>query len=169
MIALAIALAMSSASAAQITPLEHPVMGPKTVCLKYSSFQLAEGESIRGFGGGIETMVLEIVGPSGSYTLAESEIWRDGARNRRVASYGRTSVYSVRDGHAVRYAIYGPASFANGSERLLVRLESDRFDGTRTDAAVYRRVTVGDPAQLHCQQRFHYGWEDMLPESKETK
>ena len=144
--------------AARAEPLDKPVIGPKLICFKYSTFALDSGERITEFSGSPEAMSITVDGPSGSYTVGESEIFASAKGSKRlVLSNGRTSVYRV-SGHGGRYAIYGPTGFSNGKDRLVIWLTGKSLKGKKSDQAVYDRFEVRDPAGVQCQQTFTYSW-----------
>lgn len=159
MAALIFALATSSQPVSD-TP-EPNIVGPKLLCFKYSSFQLSEGERVADVRMGLEAMVVEIDGPLGRYTIRESEIFRRPARlGTRVARNAGTTYY--RSGSPVRYAVTGRTDYSTERDTLVLWLSGDALNGQRADAAIYRRVAVGDPAQLRCDFRYLYGWDVAL-------
>lgn len=142
----------------QAEPSRRPVTGPKLVCFKYSTFELAKGESISPISASPEGISLLVEGPSGRFTIGESEIFAavKGAK-RLVLSKNLTSVYRVR-GKNVHYAIYGNTDFSNGKARLVIWLSGETLRGKRSDRAVLKRFTVRDPAEVGCEQTFTYSW-----------
>ena len=143
---------------ARAEPLAKPVIGPKLICFKYSTFALADGERVTEFSGSPEAMSITVEGPSGDFIIGESEIFAaaKGAK-RLVYSNDRTSVYRV-SGRGGRYAIYGPTSFSAGKDRLVLWLSGKNLTGKKSDQAVYDRFTVRDVVGLNCEQTFTYSW-----------
>lgn len=158
-----IAALIAGSGVARGEPLDKHVIGPKAICFKYSTFALADGESITDFSGSPEGMSITVNSPSGNFAIAESEIFASAKGAKRlVFSSGRISVYRV-SGPAVRYAIYGPTSFSHGQDRLVIWLSGQRLKGKKTDHAVYDRFEIRDPAAVQCQQTFTYSWEPFIP------
>jgi len=154
-----LAMLMVGSANANAEPLDKPVSGPKLICFKYSTFFLLEGERITDLSGSAEGISLKVESPSGSFEIDESEIFSPvvGAK-RIVASSNKTSVYRVSDGGG-RYAIYGPTSFSDGRDRLVIWLSGAALRGNRGDASVYGRFQVRDTAGLGCEHTFTYSWE----------
>lgn len=150
--------AVLMSASVQAEPPGRPVVGPKLVCFKYSTFELAKGESISPISGSPEGISLSVEGPSGRFTIGESEIYASvkGAK-RLVHSNASTSVYRV-PGKNGRYAIYGPTSFSDGKVRLVIWLSGENLKGKKSDQAVFKRFTVRDPAGVVCEQTFTYSW-----------
>ena len=150
------ALVLAAISPARAEPLEKPVSGPKLLCFKYSTFSLLEGERVTDFSGGVEAMSLTIAGPSGVYEVGESEIFAPAkGAHRRVLANGKTSVYRIA-GKRLRYSVYGPTSFSDGKDRLVIWLSGSVLKGTIKDAAIYRRFDVRDTDTVTCEYRFTY-------------
>jgi len=57
----AIAL-LGSSTFARAEPLAEPVVGPKLICFKYSTFLLGDGEKITDFSGSAEAMAISVEG-----------------------------------------------------------------------------------------------------------
>ncbi len=139
-----------------------PVVGPRQVCFKYSSFNLLEGERIVGFQGGAESMAVNVEGLYGAFRIGESEIFAGPPRRGlRVSTRNGTSVYRLRDPD-LRYGVYGKTAFSAGRDRLTIWLQGKALNGTRRDAHIYDRLVVGDTSTLNCQHTFTYGWELIL-------
>jgi len=147
-------------TAAGSEPLQRgPVEGPKLLCFKYSTFKLLLGEKVTDLSGSPESMSIRVERPPRMYRIGESEIFAPGRGARRlVFSHGRTSVFAV-SGYERRYAVYGPASFSDGKDRLLIWLSGSALQGTSADAAIYRRFEVRDPATVKCDHVFTYSWD----------
>ena len=157
----AIAL-LGSPTVTQAEPLEEPVLGPKLVCFKYSTFLLGEGEKIIEFSGSAEAMSVTVEGAFGTFRIGESEIFAPvEGQKRLVASRGHTKIYRVTS-HGGRYAIYGPTSFSDGKDRLLIWLSGDNLKGKGSDRAVLDRFEIRDPASVRCAQTFTYSWDFIL-------
>jgi hypothetical protein len=143
---------------ARADPLDKPVVGPKLICFKYSTFSLADGERVTEFTGSPEAMSITVERTSGDFTIAESEIFAEPKGPKRlVFSNGRTFVYRVSD-HRGRYAIYGPTSFSAGNNRLVIWLSGKSLRGKKSDQTVYGRFMVRNVAGLKCEQTFTYSW-----------
>jgi hypothetical protein len=160
---LALAASLVSSVPVLADPLTEPVVGPKLICFKYSTFALVDGERIVDFRGDMEGMAIKIASPGGAYEVAESEIvgWARGA-NRLVFSRKRTRVYRVA-GRERRYAIYGPTDFSDGKNLLLIRLSGVALRGTVRDAGIYQRFEVRAPSELKCDAKFTYSWGFLGP------
>jgi hypothetical protein len=110
---------------------------------------------------GLEGMAIEVEGPQGRYSVAESEIFgRPAALGRRVNRNGGTTYF--RRGDPVRYAVTGRTSYSPNRDTLLLWVSGAPLTGRTTDAAFYSRVTVGDPASVDCDHRYLYGWDIAL-------
>ncbi len=152
------AMVLAAVSSAKAVPLERPVSGPKLLCFKYSTFSLLEGERVTDFSGGLEAMSLTIEGPSGVYRVDESEIFGPAKGVlRRMSANETTSVYRVI-GKRQRYAVYGPTSFSDSKDQLVIWLSGPALTGKIKDAAIYRRFNVRDTDTVKCEQKFTYGW-----------
>lgn len=157
--ALMFALATSSQPVPD-TP-EPNIVGPKLLCFKYSSFQLLEGERVTEAPIGLEGMAVVIDGQSGAYEIRESELFGRPARiGTRVARNAGTA-YFRRSG-PIRYAVAGRTGYSLDRDALVLWISGDALNGQRADAAIYRRVAVGDPSQLRCDFRYLYGWDVAL-------
>lgn len=140
---------------------EREIVGPKKLCFKYSSFQLAEGERVADIRIGMEGMGIEVEGPFGRYSVRESEIFAKPAMlGRRVSRHDDTKYY--RNGDPVSYAVTGRTSYSPERDTLVLWVSGPALTGQRTDAAIYSRVTVGDPALQRCDYRYLYGWDVAL-------
>lgn len=153
----AVATAVACVTASQAEPLAKPVVGPRLVCLKYSSFALLADERITDLDGSPESEQLTVRGSSGTYTVGESEIFATKGLKRLVYTAAGTKVYKVGR-ERVRYAITGPTSYSDGREVLVVWLAGDALSGRVTDADIYKRFAVGDPKTVKCQSGYTYGW-----------
>ena len=154
----AIALSCIASSGAIADPLDKPVTGPLLVCFKYSTFMLEEGERISDFSGSPEAMSIMVDGPTSSYEIGESEIFASPKGKKRfVASKDGTAVYRVSD-HGGRYAIFGRTTFSKDKDRLVIWLSGKGLDGKKSDASVYNRFEVRDPAGIKCDRTFTYSW-----------
>jgi hypothetical protein len=147
------------ATGAQAEPLKDPVDGPQLICFKYSTFQLLNGERIVDFSGGMESLSVRVLTPQGQLTIGESEIFAVPEKPRtQIAAWNHTKVYRYSGG-ADRYAIFGPTSYSEGKERLVIWLSIMTLIGKPNDAAVYRRFEVRDPSGSGCKRGFTYSWE----------
>jgi hypothetical protein len=154
-----LAILMIGATAGGAAPLEKPVVGPKLICFKYSTFFLREGERVTDLSGSPEGISIKVESPSGGIEISESEIFAPAkAAQSIVASSNKTSVYRVPS-RGGRYAIYGPTSFSDGNDRLVILLSGAGLIGNRNDASVYGRFQVRDTAGLRCEHTFTYSWE----------
>jgi len=145
--------------AARADTLDKPVIGPKLICFKYSTFSLREGESIGEMSGSPEGMSVTVTSPSGNFSIGESEIFAPAKGLKRlVFSNGSMSVYRVSRGGG-RYAIYGPTSFSNGKYRLMIWLTGENLRGRKSDEGVYSRFEIRDPSGLKCEHTFTYSWD----------
>jgi len=161
--AILLTLISLGAVAARADTLDKPVIGPKLICFKYSTFYLDEGESIAELSGSPEGISVSVTSRSGHFSIGEGEIFAPAKGLKRlVYSNGSTSVYRVR-GRGGRYAIYGPTSFSNGKPRLIIWLTGINLRGRKNDKSVYSRFEIRDPSGLKCEHTFTYSW-DFLPE-----
>ena len=151
------ALICASPAVAQGLPLPEPVIGPKLICFKYSSFSLAKGERITHFGGGMESMGLHVQSPRGSYNIGESEIFATPRLGRLMSDRDGTRVYRLKT-NSREYAVAGATDFSDDRDNVIVRLDGDAFTGGQRDERIYRRFKIGDPVRLDCVQTFTYGW-----------
>lgn len=153
-----LALISLGAVAARADTLDKPVTGPKLICLKYSIFSLAAGESISKMSGSPEGISIIVSSPSGDFSISEGEIFAPAKGLKRlVFSNGSMSVYRVSRGGS-RYAIYGPTSFSDGKDRLVIWLAGNNLKGRQSDKGVYSRFEVRDPSRLKCEHIFTYSW-----------
>lgn len=154
---LAAALATGSAG----LPDSREIVGPKTLCFKYSRFQLVEGEHVINVQMGIEAMLVEVEGPTGRYEIGESEMYggrpRSGVRVRRA-----NGVTYYRNGDPIRYTLAGRTTYSPNRDVALVRLSGPAFTGRRADEAIFDRIALGDNADWHCDMRYRYGWDIAL-------
>ena len=147
-----------------------PVIGPKKICLKYSSFDLLDGERVTDSGGGVESMWLQIGRRVGRFDVRESEIFAESKVPRTlVATLGGTKVYRMMGGGTVSYALYGHAHFLGDGDKLVIVLSGSAFTGGKADAAIYGRFQIGDPIGAKCDQYYDYGWEYVLPATADRK
>ena len=162
-IATIVAAIFLAPAAAQAEPLDKPVTGPKLICFKYSTFSLAEGETLTDFSGSPEAMSITVNSSLGQFTISESEIFASEKGSRRlVFSNGLTAIYRVSD-RGGRYAIYGPTSFSDGKSRLVIWLSGKGLKGKKSDEAVYDRFAIRNVAGLKCGQTFTYSWSFYFP------
>jgi len=154
----AVALSGSASGTAVADPLDKPVTGPKLICFKYSTFMLKEGERISDFSGSPEAMSITVDTSMNSYEIGESEIFASPkGKKRLVASKDGTTVYRVSD-HRGRYAIFGRTTFSKEKDRLVIWLSGKGLEGRKSDASLYDRFEVRDPAGVKCDQTFTYSW-----------
>jgi hypothetical protein len=159
----ALALALPMPGNARPDSPASPVVGPSSLCFKYSRFDLVEGESAADFGAGTETMSLKVTARTGSFRIGESEIYvQPRRRGRLVFSAEGTSIYRTEQGSDVGYAVYGHADFLGDGDRHIVSLSGPSFTGGKGDAAIYRRVRIGDFSATKCGMRYLYGWDVIL-------
>ena len=147
-----------------------PVIGPKKVCLKYSSFDLLDGEQVTDSKGGVESVLLEVSGRAGRFSVGESEIFgAPKSSGKLVATSGGTKVYRMtRDGR-VFYALYGHVDIRGEGDKLIIFLRGPAFTGGKADARIYGRFQIGDPEGVKCGHSYVYGWEYMLPDTADGK
>jgi hypothetical protein len=139
--------------------MDEPVLGPKLVCFKYSTFLLDQGEKIIEFSGSTEAMSVTVEGASGTLRIGESEIFAAvRGQKRLVASRGQTKIYRVTSERR-RYAIYGPTNSSEGKDQLVIWLSGDSLRGNSSDRAVLDRFEIRDPASVRCEQTFTYSWD----------
>ncbi|MEO8376000.1 MAG: hypothetical protein ABI471_12290 [Sphingomonas bacterium] len=147
-----------------------PVTGPKKVCLKYSSFDLLDGEQVTDSQGGVEGVLLQVSGPAGRFSVGESEI--TGApkpSGTLVATSGGTKVYRMKDDGRVFYALYGHVDIRGEGDKPIIFLHGSAFTGGKADARIYGRFQIGDPKGVKCGHYYDYGWEYVLPDTGDTK
>lgn len=138
---------------------EAELSSPRLICLKYSSFELFEGEKITGGSGDMESMRLTINGPAGEFDVKEGEVWAPlQGEKHLVSSKEQTRVYSV-PGERPQYAIYG--SHPLFRDRLLIWLSGPALKGTAEDSKIYGRFTIAAPNPAECFQSFSYSWPDV--------
>lgn len=152
-------------------PLGHPVVGPKLICFKYSTFSLLAGERITDFSSSPEAMSVKIQGARDSYTIAESEIFKQLKHTEQpLFQHEGMSVYRIRvpwnqgeDHNGIDYGLYGRTRFSIDKDRLLLLLYGPLIRGGASDARIYERLRVRDVASVACQFHFTYSFEDFLP------
>jgi hypothetical protein len=150
-------LALAGSAAATAGAPSRPVEGPMLVCLKYSTFQLAERERVTDFSGSVESMSLTVEGPRGTFEIGESEIWAEPVnRGRAVLERQQTAVYQL-EGEPPRYHIFGYTSYSPDEAQLVVTLSGDALRGSAADQSIYRRFEVRDPERAACGHQFTYG------------
>jgi hypothetical protein len=160
-ILIALAIALATGSAGMRDEPAREIVGPKRLCFKHSSFQLTEGERVADVRMGVEGMSIGVEGPMGRYRISESEIFRKPTElGRRVGRRDGTGYYRVSD--PVRYAVTGRTSFSPDRDALVLWVSGDALVGQRTDAEIYNRVAVGDPAGRRCHYRYLYGGDAAL-------
>lgn len=155
----AIVVLLLGAAASSAEPLKQPITGPMLVCFKYSTFQLSAGESLVDFDGGPEAVRLKVTSLRGQYDIGESEIFADPKGEKElVAAANNTSVYRVF-GKGRRYAIYGPTSFSEGRDKLVIWLSGAALSGRKRDREIYSRFQVRDTQGVKCPRTFTYAWD----------
>lgn len=138
------------------------VRGPKTICFGYSSFALIAGERSELEHVGIHGVVVRIEGPYGSYQVAENEIYRTPARfGTRVYREGDVSVFRSRV-RPYSYAFVVPSRVSPDQPRMIAIISGDALSGGRSDASIYRRLTVADPSRIRCDHSYLYGFDVVL-------
>jgi hypothetical protein len=148
-------------TAAGAIPPSRPVEGPMLLCFKYSTFQLAEHERVMDFSASAEGMSITIAGPTGTYQIAESEIWAEPKhRGQVVSEHDRTTVYEVEGKR--RYSVYGPTTYSPNQDRLLIGLSGQALRGNNKDKHIYERFDVRDPEGATCGHGFTYSWDFFL-------
>lgn len=158
----ALALAFSALMFAATPFPADDARGAMTVCFRYSSFSLAEGEVVEDVQMGIHGLLLVIRGSRGRYEVRENEIFaRPHRLGRRVSRTGTASVYRSLES-SVSYAIMGRPEFSPDRDVMILMLTGEALEGDRSDARIYSRVTVGDPALIHCDRRYLNGWDVLL-------
>jgi len=158
----AIIAAMTGAWADSALP---PVMGPKKVCLKYSSFDLLEGEQVAASAGGVEGVSLQIRGRAGRFSVGESEIsGGPESSGTLVAAAAGTKVYRMTADHRVSYMLYGHAGPFSERDIPIVILSGPAFTGGKADAGIYGRFQISDPKDVKCDHSYVYGWEYVFPD-----
>jgi hypothetical protein len=141
----------------QAKPLDTPTSGPKQLCFKYSIFSLNAGERVTDFSGSMEGLEVKIKGSSGTYEIAESEIFAPPKGEKTlVYSRARTKVYRV-PGHGRQYEIEGPTSFSQGKDWPLIWLSGNALRSLKRDVGIFGRLEVRDPKPVKCEQTFTYG------------
>jgi len=147
-----------------------PVIGPKKICLKYSSFDLLDGERVTDFQAGVEGVLLQVSGRAGRFSVGESEIiGAPKSSGTLVATSGGTKVYRMtRDGR-VFYALYGHVDIRGEGDKPIIFLRGAAFTGGKVDARIYGRFQIGDPEGVKCDHSYVYGWEYMLPDTADSK
>lgn len=150
-------LAFTLLSQAGVDAPRADVRGPKTICFRYSSFALDAGERIKGEQIGLHGVVVRIEGPSGSYQVSENEAYRTPARlGTKVYREGDVSIFRSRT-RPYRYAIVAPTEFSPDRSRMIATISGDALAGDRSDASLYRRLTVADPSFKSCDHTYRYG------------
>jgi hypothetical protein len=141
---------------------EVDVVGPMTLCFRYSSFMLGDGESVEEVQMGIHGLEVAIASPPGRYEVHENEILASPRPlGRRVLRTETASVYRLLE-PSVSYAILARPEFSRDRDVMLLVLTGDALEGNDADARIYARVTVGDPTSMHCDRRYLYGWDAVL-------
>ena len=155
-----IVLTLALATGAQDAP-QPPILGPKRLCFKYSSFLLEANERVTEVQMGLEGMGIEVEGPLGRFTVRESEIFAKPENlGERVSRNQDTSYYL--NGKPLSYAVRGRTSYSPDRETLVLWLSGPALTGQATDMTIYNRIAVGDPASLPCDKRYLYGWDIIL-------
>ncbi len=157
----AVALALSGLMVS--APLAQAVdpTGPLMLCFRYSGFSLAAGESVTDIQMGIHGLALAVESPAGRYEVHENEILATPRLGRRVLRTETASVYRSRNS-SVSYVVMARPEFSPDRDVPLLVLSGEALEGNSADARFYSRVTVSDPASMHCDRRYLYGWDVML-------
>lgn len=141
-------------------PLDQPIVGPKRICLRLMSFDLLAGERVTDVQIGVHGSSLSITAADGEYEVSENEILRQTRSWRRpVYRRDQTQIFRSGGGDGVAYTIVGPMEFyEDGKPRQLGWISGPVLRGERADALIYSRVSVGNTADLECDQRIRYGF-----------
>ena len=142
-----------------------PVIGPKKVCLKHSSFDLLDGERVTDSAGGMEGVSLQIGGRTGRFSVGESEIsGGPELSGTLVAISGDTKVYRMTGEGRVSYMLYGHAGPFSERDKPIIILNGPAFTGGKADSGIYGRFRIGDPKDVKCDHSYVYGWEYVFPD-----
>lgn len=154
--------ALAAGSAQQPVTNETAPGGPGRLCLRDSSLDLLEGETVRVTAGGLHGLRLEISGPAGRFTYAENEIFAEPrTAGEPVAVRAGLRVARHRQ-QGVSYLFYGPiAAYRDGEARPVVWVGGEALAGGPADLAILARVRTGPPDG--CMRRYDYGWESAPP------
>ncbi|TAL30796.1 hypothetical protein [Phenylobacterium sp.] len=145
---------VAAAAPTRAEPLAAPVEGPARICFHESGFELAAGERITDFSGGIHAASVTVSGPHGGYTVTEGEIFVT-PRGMGLTVYRTPKFHIRRDGQ--RYAVFAATSFSPDERRLLIWLSGPALARAHRKA-IFQGIWVGDPATAKCDQGFGYGW-----------
>jgi hypothetical protein len=148
------------------------VIGPLRLCLKYSTFDLAEGERVVDVAGSMENIRLTIDTPDGRLVIDEGEILAD-RHNARRPFRSRTDarIYARRGGG---YTFYGRPAYSISGEPVGSPPPEDSLVATMSGAALesrshasgfLERLRLGAQAE-NCGRRYLYGWEYMFQEDE---
>jgi len=165
-VALALGLAcLAAGPAAAISVALPDIRGPQVVCFKYSAFRLAKGERVADLELGLEGLSLDVSGPRGTFTIAESEIWRQPETPAApVLQRDDLTAFQDRTAEGPRYGLLGQTYFSAGRDRLLIWLSGPALDGGAADREILGRFMVGDPGKFDCGRRYTYTMDADGPE-----
>jgi hypothetical protein len=148
--------------------LDEPVLGPKLVCFKYSTFLLGKGEKIIEYSRSPEAMSVTVEGASGTFKIGESEIFAPvQGQKRLIALREQTKIYRVTSERG-RYAIYGPTNNSDGKDQLVIWLSGNGLMGKNKDRTILNRFDIRDPDTVKCEQTFTYSWDFILGTQLDT-
>ncbi len=96
--------------------LEAKAAGTKRICGKYSSFDLAPGETVGSFGAGHSSLSMVVSGPKGDWFFYETMADRQPAAELGTRIYQSASVWAYRRPYDPRVYVLTPAGAprANG-------------------------------------------------------
>lgn len=158
--ALSLAVVMVVAAATtRAEPLARPVEGPARICFHESGFELAAGERITDFSGGIHSASVSVSGPRGGYTFREGDIFA--TPHGMGPTVLRTRTFHIRRDGA-RYAVFAATSFSPDRRRLLIWLSGPALAGPHRKA-IFDGIRIGVPTTATCDQGFRYGWNFLDP------
>lgn len=139
--------------------------GPGRLCLRDSSLDLLEGETIGVAETGLHGMKVEISGPAGRFTYAENESLTEPATSDEpveVRSGLRVTRHRRQGG--IGYLFYGLiGSRHDGRARPVVWVEGEALVGGPADLAILSRVRTGPVDSNGCMLRYDYGFYDASP------
>ncbi|MCC6918552.1 MAG: hypothetical protein IT548_05075 [Alphaproteobacteria bacterium] len=117
-------------------------IGPKTVCLRWTYFQLAAGELITETMRGFHNLGVAIRGLHGGYQVWENDILIPDVGELLLEQQGRRIHRSRKDPQT--YVVVGKID-GFPEDRALLVLSGDALDGSSKDAEIYMRFQVGAP------------------------
>lgn len=162
----ALALVCSGPALAEPIPLPA-IAGPQTICFKYSAFRLAAGERAEGLEMGLEGLSLDVSGPRGKFTIAESEIWRaPDDPGASVLKRDDLTAFKDRASGETRYGIWGKTFFSAGRSVLLIWLSGPALRGDAADRELIDRFRIGDAGKFDCARRYVYTMDADGPEDR---